>query len=369
MQMYYYQEGENRKGPFTAQELLQYITPLTLICREGETSWIPAAETDDFKALFQVNPAADTGTAPLAEQPVAVAAQTETVVETAVAEKENIPVSPAIKKETVVVPGRKKTAWLSWVVALLAFGGAGYFVYQDMQKQKGGSRPSVTTTANDSATLRQHIEKNSPADNDVTVATNPDSSEVPRPKQEGEQNAMPVPAADAVKAEKNKSDNLVVTKPTVTPVKDKKAEAQAASAAQKKIQQDKAKAEAAAAAALAAEKNYRNNWAKYITIGKMDIAVNDDGIAPFNVPVYNGTNATLDKVEVRIDYWKKDKKVVHSENIIVYNVPPGAGLNGKAAGYKKGSSAKAVITAITCRKLHFCYPGSSYTPDDPFYCQ
>ena len=168
------------------------------------------------------------------------------------------------------------------------------------------------------------------------------------------------------------------TKPTDAVVKAKEAEAK--KLALKKAEEEKKKqlalqaakatqaAQAAQAAAALKEKEFRNNWPRYITFGKLDYTANGDGIDAFNVPVYNGTNAVLDKVTVRVDYMKRDKKVLKSETIFVYNIPPGAGLNGKAPEYKRGNNVKVFITGISSRKLHFCYPANNGNADDPYFC-
>jgi hypothetical protein len=169
--------------------------------------------------------------------------------------------------------------------------------------------------------------------------------------------------------------NVTTTKPTIQPVANKPTPAEikarqieAQKLAQKKAEEEKKKLQAALAAAAAKEKEYRNNWQRHITFGKLDYNTNGDGIDAFNVPVYNGTNAMLDKVTVKVDYMKKDKKVVKSETIVIYNIPPGTGLNGKAPGYKKGNNIKVVITEITSRKLHFCFPANNGNPADPHFC-
>src|SRR6185436_8805095 len=111
------------------------------------------------------------------------------------------------------------------------------------------------------------------------VATNDDTATV-------EPVAVDAPAAD-VKTVSPPVANSVKSNPTVTttekaktnivPTKEQKA------AEEKKKQQA---AQAATAAAAAKEKEYRNNWPKYITVGKLDIQENkkdDDGVEAFNV--------------------------------------------------------------------------------------
>lgn len=386
MQKYYYNDGVSRLGPFTIEELqAKNITAETPIWYDGLANWTKAGELEELKSILTQAPAAATVIAAEvkveeASDPIkneaspAVAAEAATAAASAaVAETQTAP-SP-VKEMKAVKPGKKSTAWVSWVFGLIVLGGTGYFVYQDMEKNKGGGseRPGLSS-ASDSTALHQYVEQTSqnnatetnpanPATPDTTAAT-ADVNAV-APTQDNTKLAPPPPAA--VAPSKNNPKQPANTKPTATTAKAQQAEAQ--KAAQQKAEEQK-KQQAAAQAALAKEKDYRNNWAKYISVGKLDYKMKEDdgGIDPFNVPVANNTGAMLDKVTIRIDYWKKDKKVVQSETITVYNIPSGTILNGKAAGYKKGNNAKAVITGITARKIHFCYPGNSYAPDDPFYC-
>lgn len=376
MQKYYYNDGANRQGPFTAEELVQKnITPETPVWYEGLENSTTAGEIEEIKTLLvqqQGNMRSEAApVAASAAEPEKVQEEVTPAAAIAQEKKPEAPApAPAAKKAAPGKAGKKSTAWLSWVIALLIFGGAGYFVFQNMQQDsKNGSGTGTIASADDSTTLKKYIDQQTPENTNPVADNNAnDSLEVPRPMADGDEAVTENNAASAVPPVKNtNAKQPAVTKPPVPTAKDKKAETQAA--AQKQASENKAKAEAAQAALLAKEKEYRNNWAKYITIGKLDVKQNEDeGIDPFNVTVFNSTNAVIDKVTVRVDYWKKDKKVVQSETLTIFNIPPGAGLNSRAAGYKKGNNAKAVVTGITCRKLHFCYPGNSYTPDDPFYC-
>ena len=84
--------------------------------------------------------------------------------------------------------------------------------------------------------------------------------------------------------------------------------------------------------------------------------------------LFNGTNATLDNVTLRVEYMKKEKKVVNKETIVITNLPPGTTSYGRAPEYKKGNNIKVIITNISSRKLHFCYPANYRNPADPYFC-
>jgi hypothetical protein len=384
MQKYYYNDGANRFGPFTIEELqAKNISADTPIWYDGMSNWVKAGELEELKSILnraataiifnteQSKPAEEVKQEIKEAIPTpATVSTTEATVTTSVSEVKPADAS-SVKKTIAGSAAKKSTAWISWVLGLAVLGGTGYFIYQDMEKnKKTESGQSTSALSADSTSLQQYVDETSqnnnaeanPQGEDSTVATT--DMTIPEQSQDNSNLTLPPPVAVPPKNNTRQPSN---TKTTATTAKAQQAEAQ--KLAQLKAEEEK-RQQAAALAALAKEKDYRNNWTKYITTGKLDFKFKDDdgGIDPFNVPVYNNTNAMLDKVIVRIDYWKKDKKVVHSETVTVYNIPAGSVLNGKAAGYKKGNNAKAIITGITARKIHLCYPGNSYAPDDPFYC-
>jgi hypothetical protein len=384
MQKYYYNDGASRFGPFTIEELqARNITADTPIWCDGLSNWVKAGELDELKSILNPGAAAinfNTEQSKPAEEvkqevkeaipTSATVSTTEATVTTSILEAKPAHAPPA-KKTIAGSAAKKSTAWISWVLGLAVLGGTGYFIYQDMEKnKKAGPGQSTSALSADSTSLHQYVDETSqnnnveanPQGNDSAAAT----MDMTAPGQM-QNNTNLTPQTPVAVQPKNNPKQPTNTKTTTTTAKAQQAEAQ--KLAQQKAEEEK-RQQAAALAALAKEKDYRNNWAKYITTGKLEINFKDDdgGIDPFNVPVYNNTNAMLDKVTVRIDYWKKDKKVVHNETVTVYNIPAGSVMNGKAAGYKKGNNAKAIITGITARKIHLCYPGKSYAPDDPFYC-
>lgn len=74
--------------------------------------------------------------------------------------------------------------------------------------------------------------------------------------------------------------------------------------------------------------------AQIYNLWKTELPNQGDGISAFDVPVYNGTNALLEKVTVRIEYLKK-KKIFKTETIVINNIPPKSVLNGVAPESKK----------------------------------
>ena len=350
MKKYYFKSNDVEQGPFTIEELISKNLPSeTLVRFEDSAEWVALASLDEFK-----NPAPTQTTV----EPSPIISATETAVANTTV--------PVEKKTTTTATGsKKKTASVSWIVLLLALGGIGYLVYQNLEQGKTG-----TTTADikaDSTSLNNYLQE--------TVSQNNENSNLPAsdtgstlPQDDlPEKKSEPNPAISEKPADRSKNN----TSNNKTTANTSKQKTEALNAKQKQEQEAALnKQQAAEAAALAKAKEYRNGWSKYITLGNMDIQSNgDNGIAPFAIPVSNKTNATIEKIVLRVDYWKKDKKVISSENVTLYNIPAFSVMNGNATGYKKGTKAKVIITNIIARKINFCYPGNSYAPDDPFYCK
>lgn len=386
MKKYFLSDGTAQQGPFTLEELqAKAITASTPIWYDGLPDWTTAGQLEELKDIItHTPPPFHTPSKPIEEKSAGEVVETP-VATTTVAEK------PAAVAASVVAPAKsskKKTAWLSWVLYLLIFGGVGYFIYQDMQKTKGNDdgRMEMTDKMDDGDDVDDEEDRDEPGDQDETDDDETvdqddvdDEAETPTSENASQQSSAstvttqrPTAATESQPpvANTTKNNQTVVVnekaKTNVTTTKTKPADAQKAT--QQKAEEEKKKLQAAQAAAALKEKEYRNNWPKYITIGKLNYTTNDDGVDAFNIPVYNGTNATLDKVTLRVDYMKKEKKVLKSETVIVYGIPAGAGLNGRAPESKKGNNVKVYITGISSRKLHFCFPVNNGNPDDPYFC-
>jgi chemotaxis protein histidine kinase CheA len=380
MKKYYFNDGTAQQGPFTLEELqAKNINTETPVWYDGLPDWTTAGQVEELKDILAHTPPPFHGAVTpsveeikiVVEAPVADTTTTVTVAETPA------PAATVTAAKTPAISSKKSTAWLSYVLALLVLGGVGYLVYQDMEKNKGVNNNTATiTTATDSManTTMQQTTTGQPAT--TTIPSANDTTKTETTTNATTEPATTTPATTTVTPTTSQPATVttttvqpVATKPTAAEIKAKQVEAQ--KLAQKKAEEEKKKiqaAQAALAAAAAKEKEYRNNWPKYIVFGKLDYNTNGDGIDAFNVPVFNGTNAMLDKVTVRVDYMKKDKKVLKSETLFIYNIPPGTGLNGKAPESKKGNNIKVFITGITSRKLHFCYPSNNGNTADPYFC-
>ncbi|NOT52083.1 MAG: DUF4339 domain-containing protein [Chitinophagaceae bacterium] len=360
MKKYFLNDGTGQQGPFTLEELKEKaVRADTPIWYEGLPDWTTAGALDELKDIIIHTPP------PFhAPPPVEEVKPTVTVVETPAATVTQKPATEVTASPSPVRSSKKKTAWLSWVLYLLVFGGVGYFIYQDMEKNKDNKTVGIGEMNSESQNTGDVADDkpatSTPATTQQVVATNDEAATADAPTTADAKSNQP-PVATTTKTNQPVAVNDKA-KANVVPTKAQQAEAQ--KLALKKTEDDKKKQQAAAAAK---EKEYRNNWAKYISVGNLNIEKDDDGVKAFNVPVYNGTNATLDKVILRVDYMKKEKKVIKSETVIIYGIPAGAGLNGQAPANKKGNNIKVYITGVTSRKLHFCYPNSG-SADDPYFC-
>lgn len=371
MKKYFLNDGTGQQGPFSLEELktmnLKSDTP---IWYDGLPSWTTAGALDELKDVIMHTP--PPFQSPQAAEEVKPAVTVTETPAATVAKAEEKPAAVKASAAPAARSSKKKTAWLSWVLYLLVLGGVGYFVYDNMQKDKVSSGTATASNTDDGKTA-DSTTANDPANTADNSASNTSEANTSETKDQTTPEASPdtkvemPPAANTTK-----TNNAVVVdekaKSTIVP---SKADAQKL-AAQKKAEEEKKKQQAAQAAAKLKEeeKKYRNNWSKYVTVGnyQANIVKNDDGVEAFNIPVYNGTKSTLDKVILQVDYWKKDKKVKKSETVVVYGVPPGGGLNGRAPESRKGNNIEVKIVGVTSRKLHFCFPNTSGPADDPYFC-
>ncbi len=388
MKKYFLSDGTAQQGPFTLEELQEKaITASTPIWYDGLSEWTTAGQLEELKDIIVHTP--PPFHAPAASEEVKPAETVETTPVVAAADAAIKPAAVAQSTPATAKSLKKKTAWLSWVLYLLVFGGVGFFIYQDMEKNKGNDdgRMEMTDNMDDGDDdANNGADQDEPGDQDETddketgdtddagddaaSATDEKTSQHSTVSTVTTERPTTAAGTQPPVANTTKTNQPVVVnekaKTNVTTTKTKPADAQ--KAVQQKAEEEKKKMQASQTAAALKEKEYRNNWPKYITIGKLDYTTNDDGVDAFNIPVYNGTNATLDKVTLRVDYMKKEKKVLKSETVVVYGIPAGAGLNGRAPESKKGNNVKVYITGISSRKLHFCFPVNNDNPDDPYFC-
>ncbi len=373
MSTYFIKTETGQEGPFTAAELISKgITPDTAILKEGTEEWTTAGAIDELKSLLAVpeTPAPAENMATEATTPVAAEKTDESKapVTTAsadasgesTAKKAAVAASSAATAVPVAKAGKKAgSAVIGWLLSFAAIAGTGYYVYQDIEKNKNPSEAAGTVLQTEpEATGDQTVTGNTDTTIAVTEMSPEDTSTAPT--ETVAENVAPVavtttPAKDPAAVKKAEEDRKKLLAAQAKKKEDEK----------KRLQAEAQKKEAAAAAVR--ETALRNNWARYVTVGSYKIE-GDDKVKPFTIPVNNGYSVPLDKVTLRVDYLKKTKQVA-SETLVLTNLGANSTQTVQATGNKKGHTANVYIVGINSSRLHFCYPVHNGNPADPFYCK
>ena len=402
MKKYYFKEDGVQYGPLELNDLkTQNLTAETPVWYHPLPHWTTAGKVEELKDVIKkVSPVVETkeeiklpvvetpvvtaGTEPLAaanpepivtvkQEPVGAAPEPQispvvkpvtlapTTIASPVAAVVVAPVTPAA---SFVKPGKRNTAWISWVLSLLVLGATGYFIYKDMQKNDGLTSDRKDTGITDSTgnTTFQQTVTETPAtllpeaDTTTELTLGPESTTIVIPKTEPPTTGKPA----TVKVQP--STTRVVT---IQPATSKMTSAQIQQLLEQKIADDKKKEQQA----TGKEAEIRNHWSKYISLGKLDYKSHSlSGIKAFDVPLFNSTDAVLDRVTVRLDYIKSGGGVYKSETITLNDIQPRSGVNGKAPASSRGTSVNVYITSVTSKKLHFCYPQNNGNAADPYFC-
>jgi GYF domain 2 len=346
MKKYYFHDGTMQHGPFDLEELKEKnISAETPIWFESMPDWKPAGQIDELKDFLVHIPPAFHTTAPPA------AGATETLKTTVIP----LAATPVAAATNVAKPMKKSTAWVSWVLSLLVLGATGYYIYMDMQKNKVTSS-GTTQTGTMPAPKEDSV--------NVTPVTKSETTHT---------TATVIPTSDtSTSVTQTKTTTRTPEKPVLTTPATKKTATSKTSTAPivqpQKTEEDTKKTNAAIL--LAKEAEIRNHWPKYISFGKLDYKSHSlSGIKAFDVPVYNATDAVLDKVTVRLDYIKSGGGVYKSETLVITMIPSRSGSVGKAPASSRGTSVNVYITGIISKKLHFCYPQNNGNPGDPYFCK
>jgi hypothetical protein len=268
-----------------------------------------------------------------------------------------VPPPPVVTKPTQY-PRKKSTAWLSWVLSLLVLGAAGYYVYQDIEKNKT-DHSSFNGTEIKTGGSAEALNAKASTENNLPETVADTTSKLPTTTERSVTTTRLIAEKDKKTLAKKKAED------------EKKKQTAAKAALEQQKADDEKKQEMAAQAVLAKELQFRNNWSKYITIGTLNYSPKgNDGINSFDIPVTNNTDVTIDKITIRVDYYKKEgkEKVMQTETLTIFNVPSKSGAIGKAPENKRARKAVATITAVTSKKLHLCYPQNNGNSADPYYC-
>lgn len=347
MKKYYFHDGTMQHGPFDLEELKEKnISAETPIWFDSMPDWKPAGQIDELKDFLVHIPPAFHTTAPPA------AGTTETLKTPVIP----LIATPVAAATNVAKPMKKSTAWVSWVLSLLVLGATGYYIYTDMQKNKvknsGTTQTGIMPVPNEDSVNVPPVSKSETTNTTTTVIPTSDTST----------------SETQTKTTTRTPEKPALTTPTIT----KKIATSKTSTAQimqpQKAEEDAKKTNATIL--LAKEAEIRNHWPKYISFGKLDYKSHSlSGIKAFDVPVYNSTDALLDKVTVRVDYVKSGGGVYKSETLVISMIPPKSGMNGNAPASSRGTSVNVYITGIASKKLHFCYPQNNGNPGDPYFCK
>ena len=125
-------------------------------------------------------------------------------------------------------------------------------------------------------------------------------------------------------------------------------------------------------------RNYRNNFEKYIRVSTNQYSYNEfGGISNLDVIVFNDTEYTLNEVIVNVDYIKDSGDIYKNESVILNNIPPYQNKSASAPESSRGTSVAVRMDGIRSKKMHFCFFATNgigtYTepefPEDPFFCR
>lgn len=372
MKKYFIKNESGQEGPYSPEELLEKgAGPDTPVWYEGLESWTTAGQVEEIRSLFpasEVTAAPNETAVPVQEavnpEPAPVDPAPATTVQETSPAAAPPPVTPAPAAAGAPLPVRKKgNAVISWVLSLAVLGGAGFYVYQDIEKNKDNVSPVSMT--GESADLEI---KGGETDNNGTVTdTKTETDSLPALDTSA---IIPVTTEPATtekeKVDPKLADDEKQKQAALIAAKKKEEDKKKKAAAEAKKKEEERKKQLAAEALAAKEMEMRNKWAKYVTMGSFQIE-GDDKVKPFEIPVYNGYAYPLEKVTLRVDYLKKEK-IVATETLTLSNIPAKGSLRANATGNKKGKTANVYITGASSRGLHFCYPSTGGKNGDPYYC-
>lgn len=385
MQKYFLKnDAGDQEGPFNPEELIaKGIGPDTAVWYEGLENWTTASQVEELQTALSSIPVSPVTAASFSsdilpvEEPVVIPA--EPVVEPVAATPAPEPVAPVVATPSpepvapvvaaaapvaaiAAKPVRTKgNPVITWALSLLVLGGTGYYVYQDMEKNKDSKSVSDIELV---------------SSGDTTIVTTEDPNKTTDENQDPEitttvtDTVTTTNSKDPVEGTDKPADVVVkkeeVKKPVVPVVNKKEEEKKKQLAAEAKKKEEEKKKLLAAQALAAKEMEMRNGWVRYVTLGSFTTE-GDDKVKPFTIPVYNGFNVAVDKVTLRVDYLKKEK-IVGSETLVLGTIPAKSGSNIQATGNKKGKKANVYIIGVNSRALHFCFPSTGGKAGDQFYC-
>jgi hypothetical protein len=124
------------------------------------------------------------------------------------------------------------------------------------------------------------------------------------------------------------------------------------------------------------DREYRNNWRKYINYRENDFEVGFfGGISNLEITVSNNTESILDEVVVKVNYIKESGDLWESKEVVINNIQPGTNKSAKAPETSRGIKIKTEIVKISAKSLSFCFDSKQEkerkrrNPKDPWLCR
>ena len=124
------------------------------------------------------------------------------------------------------------------------------------------------------------------------------------------------------------------------------------------------------AAITAKNRNYRNNWDRYIEAVAGSHKINPlGGVYDLEVVVQNQTDYPIDEVHVAVRYIKDNGGTHKVEYVTIYNVPANGKASMPAPDSSRGTSVEFEIGGIISKKMHFFYSPDVVIEgkDDPYF--
>jgi hypothetical protein len=103
-------------------------------------------------------------------------------------------------------------------------------------------------------------------------------------------------------------------------------------------------------------REYRNNWGKYIDFSTNSYRVGSlGGIYDLEIYISNNTDKILDEVTIKVDYYLANGSYYKQQEVEVRNIQPNSAKSVRVPDASRGTRIETAISRITSRSLHFCY--------------
>ena len=120
------------------------------------------------------------------------------------------------------------------------------------------------------------------------------------------------------------------------------------------------------------KQKHRKNWKRYLKVeATFAPATFLGGLENIKVRVKNSSEYQVDRVQVKVNYIKKNGEVWDSEHLILTDIAAKATKEIDAPESLRGKTVEVIFTSIRSEEMNFCYPngGKDASADDPHYCK